>query len=182
MVIMRAKKFLLITLILYASFFASGNILTASGTVIADQDESSVNITILNAYYADLDQGGIENDIFVEFTLNLTLQEDDGYFLFYFTLVLPSGTEYYYRTSFSVSQSTNYYGVLYFYNYATEAGWYEIKSLGVLFQEDDIKWYFTSYIFDPPGGTGGDDPQVMMMVLVEDVDSIVLENRKIIRK
>lgn len=137
----------------------------ASGVTSSTNGDSSISVSILDAYYANLDNGSIENDVFTQFTLEISHDSSCAYCVLYISLVLPSGNQftYYYIV---ITKSTNSIGLLYFYNHATESGWYKVRIFGVLITRNQISSCLASYSFDPPGGTPGDDPHSVSLIWI----------------
>lgn len=131
------------------------------GSVTIGSGDSQLTITITDAFYTDLEQSGVENDVVSHFTLELTNEEEIQRFFLYITLRLPSGTEYSYWYYISTNQSLE--ATMNFYNHATESGWYDLKILGILLDRP-ISCGLESYTFDPPG-SGGGDPAGVTLVL-----------------
>ncbi len=121
--------------------------------------ESIVTVDISSAYYADLDGDSLEDDIFsqVDVVLAMTYNKGIDYTI---TLTLPSGAQYSY--SFKLYVSSKIFSINnYMYNLATESGWYQIDATITLRNgvggSDQI-------VFDPPGGSCCDDPEVVITV------------------
>lgn len=124
--------------------------------------DAMVYIDITTAYYADLEGDGLENDVFVG--VRLTFEGASTYnFDYYIFLTLPSGAEFGYMfsaaTRMEVLNIDNY-----FWNHATESGWYEVAVYMVL-RTGGAQVISESLIFDPPGGSGGADPIGVSIVI-----------------
>ncbi len=131
---------------------AFSNVPTASAYT---QNSDYINVIIYDAYYGDLDQGGVDNDIHV------TLLFDLGYYAYYeiyydISLTLPSGLTYTYRVHvlawYEHIRIDNE-----FLNHATEAGDYKVEVVALMVFPSVIL-DSASLVFDPPGGDGGGDP------------------------
>ncbi|RMG30435.1 MAG: hypothetical protein D6732_16225 [Methanobacteriota archaeon] len=144
---MRKLKFVLIVTIMALTFLPHGNSVNAATA-------SSVTATIMDAYYTDADGGGVPNDVVVIIhfaiqgggTLNgLTYTVD---------LALPSGKTYvgYVLIVTNMAQVT---ATNFFYNTATESGWYSTSVHATLNGDPNIS-DSDHMIFDPPGGDNSD--------------------------
>lgn len=130
---------------------------STSETVIIENNKITMAITIVDAYYTELDGDGIQNDVVSHFNLNFT--NDQFTSVFYdldFSLILPSGINYSYHYAFSTTEYDLAY-VVSFFNHATESGWYTFGITGTIYQGGTATGA-VDLIFDPPGGTGGGDP------------------------
>ncbi|MCY3414491.1 MAG: hypothetical protein INQ03_22780 [Candidatus Heimdallarchaeota archaeon] len=125
----------------------------------------SVDIYIWDAYYADLDLDGYEDDIFIEIDLTLTNQYVYTDVEVFIGVTLPSGMEHWFKFDYTFKKTTltGYITLGYdLYNTATELGWYEANAVG--FAQGEEFSYMDTLIFDPPG-TGGGDPSARDYVL-----------------
>ena len=127
-------------------------------------DQLSVRIHIDDAYYYAADNDDIENDIATHFTITVTKKGNINHkkqvnFYLLVGLTLPSGTYYEYLflvTSPCMCVATP---TAYFYNHASESGWYLVELTGILMAGDPAFAIGTeAFVFDPPGGTDGTDP------------------------
>ncbi len=118
-------------------------------------NEPYIGIEITNAFYADLDGNGIEDDIFVQVDLSFfgasTINFD-----YYIILTLPSGESHAYTISLA-SHVDKLIIDNYFWNHATEPGWYTVEVHTVL-RTGGVQILSDSMVFDPPGGSEGSDP------------------------
>jgi len=147
------NKITVISILLISSVFFTSFSAQAISTVEAES--STIIIEIKNAYYCDADNGLEENDIVVDFDLYVKTS-CILYFELYFRLILPSGNSYIY--GYGVLTIENYLNCsFYFYNHATESGWYTVEIVGVIYQQP-IAIGVDSYSFDPPGETEGSEP------------------------
>ncbi len=117
---------------------------------------SFIDVHVYDAYYGDLDSGGIENDVHIILLFDLGYNQ---YYEFYYqiTLTLPSGTSYSYLVHvlawYEYIRIDNE-----FLNYATEPGDYTVHVTAIMVYPS----YFTdsgSIVFDPPGYGAGADPE-----------------------
>jgi len=146
------KKIVVISILLISSVFFT----SFSAQAITFEDENSpIIIDIKDAYYCNADNGLEENDIVVNFDLYVKATYI-LYFELYFRLILPSGNSYIY--GYGVLTIEDYLnGRFYFYNHATESGWYTVEIVGIIYQQP-IAIGVDSYSFDPPGETEGSEP------------------------
>ncbi len=120
-----------------------------------DNSESSIKVTITDAYYSDLDGGLVTDDIHVQVMFELG---DSLFYKYYYsiTLILPSGMEYQYLILVyawvDVVITNNI-----FYNHATESGDYTVI-VEALLVSPGIATDTGIFIFDPPGGSPGGPP------------------------
>jgi hypothetical protein len=120
---------------------------------------ASIDVSVVYATYADLDHGGVANDVFslVRFKLGYSSTYE---FYYLITLTLPSGSSYSYLVWVFAWYSDIYiYNV--FLNHATESGDYTI-AVDALLVSPDIATDTGIYVFDPPGGSGGGEPQFIV--------------------
>lgn len=113
--------------------------------------------TISDAYYTDLDQDGLQDDVRLLILLELVNNKMYTNVDLYVGLKLPSGTEYWFLAEFVLVKYTTYgYVQLEFdlLNTATETGWYEANTVG--FAGNEQFSYMDSLVFDPPGSKNGD--------------------------
>lgn len=139
-------------------FFSGVNVVIAT-----TRSENNYTVIIHDANYADLDEDGNEDDIWIygetithksnktiSYTLNVKIET-------------PDGTVYcqcFHMTTTEKSQS--YY--IYAYNIAYQEGWYSVTLTGI-FLEGKIQYTTPPFIFDPPTGSGSGSP-TMSLVLV----------------
>lgn len=132
------------------------------GATTIENESVVITIAIQNAYYFDADGDGKENDVAVDFLLDIHRKngkKNTVHFDLYAELILPSGISYLYLFKVTSSAHVQAQPTAYFYNHATEPGWYCIELTGVLYRGTPQYSIGTeSYYFDPPGGTTGTDP------------------------
>ena len=115
----------------------------------------SISVRISEAYYADIDNDGLEDDIYS--TVQIDLSGSQRYFLdYYITLTLPSGLNFSYYYSINTVWSQLTIGN-YFWNHAIEQGDYTLTVQAILWT-GGISHAGHSYTFDPPGGSDEGDP------------------------
>ncbi|MBD3406047.1 MAG: hypothetical protein GF411_07985 [Candidatus Lokiarchaeota archaeon] len=119
----------------------------------------STDISIIDAYYADLDGDNCEDDI--KILLEFKFPTDDSVRVdLNIWIELPSGLTYNVRVSVyrAPAQSIlNIDGL----NMATESGWYTVTMLASVMGTGNGKYYITDQlIFDPPTGAGPGLPDV----------------------
>lgn len=166
----KSKKMMTFTLILM-SIFLSSLLFTATSSIQITQknssEKSSYNdnslssiggissyygwkVYVEHAYYYDLDEDGIADDVYSI----ITVYSASGYSKsinaeIYQYLTLPSGKTYYvcviaqgYDDSFQLAT--------YWYNVATESGWYYFKATVENLNFFDYSYDESSILFDPP--------------------------------
>jgi hypothetical protein len=114
-------------------------------------------ISIVDAYYADLDGDSYEDDIKLLVEFAFTDSEPTRVDLNIW-IELPSGFMYSFRVSVyrAPSQSVLNIDCL---NMATESGWYTVTLLASVMGAGNGKLYITDeLVFDPPTGGGGSLP------------------------
>lgn len=135
---------------------------SADRTLKTNSDSVAVTIMIHEAYYADLENDGIENDIFV--SVELSFSGSNSYnFDYLIYLTLPSGHVFNYYISLSSRVQTLNMGN-YFWNHALESGWYHVEA-SVILRTGGIALTSSDLVFDPPGGSGGSDPISFNLVI-----------------
>ena len=122
--------------------FTSGNAITPNSDIL--------EISVLHAYYYDLDNDGVEDDIYTV----VRVYSPYGYVEIinaeiYQYITLPSGICYYINVTVS-GYSSGFRLSTYWYNIATESGWYHFKAT-----LDNLNYYSYTYdtaevVFDPP--------------------------------
>ena len=136
--------------------------LTAAQTIIYN-DNFIIEIDIRDAYYLDADEGFIANDILTQFEIEIykngfNIRKSMSFYLL-ISLILPSGDSYSYLFYVVAPSTYSSNSEVYFYNHATESGWYQVKVTGILLSGDYSNRIGTeSFNFDPPGGTDGTEP------------------------
>ncbi len=129
------------------------------GSILGASANFSVDMTIEDAWYADLDNDSYTDDIAVVVLLELYNYNYITSVDVYIGVELPSGTTYWFTADLSLYKTT-YYGYLeitfHLLNTATETGWYTAKAVG--FADGETLSIMHSYDFDPPGETNGGDP------------------------
>ena len=157
---MRFKKVVFIVFTL-AIMLIPINIVVAE-TVIYN-NEVSVRINIDDAYYYSADDDDIENDIATHFTITVAKRcnnhKKNVNFYLLVGLTLPSGTYYEYLFLVTSPCVCTASPIAYFFNHASESGWYLVELTGILMTGDPVFAIGTeAYLFNPPGGTDGTDP------------------------
>jgi hypothetical protein len=122
-----------------------------------------LNVSVDHAYYYDLDNDGLEDDILIE----LICEISEGSALprkseFYLTLELPSGIEH--RAAIMlVGTYSELHMYILWYDSAWESGWYNLKVDAIAFGGSIFDCCSTSYEFDPPTGSGTGDPHIEVL-------------------
>lgn len=153
---MKIKSFIFFALLLLVNMGISGAV--ASPSIWAE---------VSTAYYADLDNDLLADDIYVEITVTLSgidnsLIKDGIFYGVYFTLILPSGFEYNYLI-YDVATDTQFIIYLNLLNHATESGWYQTITSATFDQFGAGNVLPAHYfLFDPPGGQKGGEPIVLV--------------------
>lgn len=135
---------------------------------------SSIDVRIKQAYYADIDGDGYEDDVMVKLKFQFLINDDEFEFRYTIVLTLPSGNSYAYRVylemevveDLSDDDEDNVIIVNIdnlFYNHATELGDYRVDVYATLLDPGYDRAY-TSLIFDPPGTNDGDEPDFDIVV------------------
>lgn len=114
------------------------------------------DVSIVTAYYADLEGDGIENDVYV--LLQFDIVDVPIYdFVYQIVLELPSGASYVYLVAVRAWVTTVYLNN-YFFNHATESGNYTVYVDTLLVAPYNAA-DSAMMVFDPPGySEGGDVP------------------------
>ncbi|NHJ85942.1 MAG: hypothetical protein FK734_10805 [Asgard group archaeon] len=158
---MRLRKVLLAIAL---SILAILPISFVSADIIIQNNEVAVIIGIDDAYYSAADSDGIQNDVIIDFSLEVlstkfTYKTTCNFYIC-ICLTLPSGTFYSYL--YIVTSKLNIYvtPTAYLYNHATEEGWYRVEIIGLIYYTNTPVYDIGSEIFDfdPPGSTSGTDP------------------------
>lgn len=138
--------------------------LTFSMTSVVASDNNDyyyfpyTDTTIWDAYYTNLDNGQVADDIVVDFSMYASSWNRIEASILYIELSLPSGYTYNYRITFYKQASS--VSTLLFYNHATEPGWYSISIVWyALIRDTNYAMCSWDYLeFDPPGGSPGTEP------------------------
>lgn len=140
-------------------------VLTVSSVgVMAEDVDAELDIDIEEAYYMDFDNSGVENDVIVEFEVELEIDDDFSdsatiILALEVELILPSGLTYVYKLKMKIIEEETDAMLVYF-NHATESGWYITAIRGTI-----VAFGITAYdrcVFDPPGGDNGDIPLISL--------------------
>ncbi|RMG34074.1 MAG: hypothetical protein D6732_11010 [Methanobacteriota archaeon] len=146
------------TIFLLSLLLIGMNLSRASSQVkVQDTSETSISVAILFANYTDLDEDGYMDDVYAE--VSIDLYGGVAYtFEYYVTLTLPSGLNFSYLFIISTNyQSFTIYN--FFYDHATESGWYTLN-IDATLNNGGRSTATSTLIFDPPGGSGGSDPDL----------------------
>ncbi|TXT53837.1 MAG: exported protein of unknown function [Candidatus Thorarchaeota archaeon] len=118
-----------------------------------------IAVSIETAYYTCLDGDGMENDVFSVIKFELSSSWIYEYY-YWITLELPSGASYCYEVHVFAWTDTIYLRNV-FFDYATESGDYTIHVDALLispYWDSDT----VSHTFDPPGGSPGGEPTLVV--------------------
>lgn len=146
----RGTKYLLLAILLISiASFAPMSADAGNGIIVIMND----------AYYANLDDDGIEDDIVVIYEIILPdIDNDTDYVIeLYCTLTLPSGATYVYECA--VVTSDGCIVTQYWFNAATETGWYKYSVYAYSYTAD-MDSGFDEIVFDPPESTPGLPPEI----------------------
>ncbi|MFX0113838.1 MAG: hypothetical protein ACFFB3_04775 [Candidatus Hodarchaeota archaeon] len=130
--------------------------------VAAEKDNSCPIIDITDAYYAELDNDNLEDDIAVHLDIKATNRNQSFYICL--EIILPSGTAH--TKYFFIDIYDRKFNIrIEAHNVATESGWYETRvylamPIPATPNPSAACWRLELYdviIFDPPG-KGGADP------------------------
>ena len=136
------------------------------GEVRADDDKSddSLIVSIESADYLDLDEDQIEDDIIIEFTIEIPRGDWDFHHTFvYCELTLPSG--YYFQGLILISGTYSSLSItLGWYDTAIESGWYTIDIWACGLGPDAPDLGHDSLIFDPPTDGNPSSPPLIEII------------------
>ncbi len=133
-----------------------GMISINSQSITVRNDQFEMELTITDAYYDALDADDIADDVIILFNIYLFNNKTSIKFELNFTLTLPSGRFVHYSYNIS-SDASVIDGTMYFFNEATEAGFYNIK-IDLTLLSGVVTSGVVSHDFDPPGETAGGIP------------------------
>ncbi|TFF86418.1 hypothetical protein EU519_01355 [Candidatus Thorarchaeota archaeon] len=124
---------------------------------------SRLLVTVDDAIYTDLDLDGLEDDILIDMTLTVCPDAaSPRYSEYYLTLRLPSGIEHYALVQLIGKFSELHMRVLW-YNSAWESGWYNLDVTAIAYGGSVLGYVETTYVFDPPTGSGVGDPHIEVL-------------------
>lgn len=141
---------LLVLILISVSPFMAEEVIIGSET---DPMIFSLEVTVKDAWYEDLEGDGKENDVIILLEFDI-IDDRDNKIRYNIELVLPSGVTFTYSVVLQ-SGTSNFVTKNVFWNHATESGWYTtsvtayINSKKATTENDDL-------VFDPPGGDTGD--------------------------
>ncbi len=147
------KKKQLSFLIIAIMLFTMPNL--SEGKPLFSKSESKVSLDVVftDAYYADLDGDGLEDDVFGGVDIFIMGSERVS-FDYYITLILPSGMSFTYayriNTRYSILHLDNY-----FYDHVFESGDYTFI-VEILTRTGGLSYDPYHHVFDPPGGVPTD--------------------------
>ncbi|TFG08045.1 hypothetical protein EU538_07780 [Candidatus Thorarchaeota archaeon] len=129
----------------------------------ASAGSSRLLVTVDDAFYADLDLDGSEDDILIDMTL--TVSENAAsprYSEYYLTLQLPSGIEHRALVQL-IGRFSELHMRVFWYDSAWESGWYNLDVAAIAYGGSVLGYVETSYVFDPPTGSGVGDPHIKVL-------------------
>ncbi len=141
--------------------FMSVLLLSTPQGVSATHDKFEV--VIEEASYGDFDNDTYEDDVVVIFTCRvLDGAKSPAKTDVYFTLTLPSGKQHFALVTIVGKYSEITLG-MYWFNVATEPGWYNIAADAYTYGGPDARTSDSDVlIFDPPTGSGNGDPTIKL--------------------
>ncbi len=149
------RVFTLFAIIFLILIFPTNSFAARPDFSASSTDVISIKVSVTDAYYTDLDNDGLSDDVIAYTSVDLSGSTRYN-FDYYITLTLPSGKNYTYAYTFNTVYTTlnirNY-----FWNHATECGDYTITVQAILWT-GGISYTNHAYTFDPPGGSDGGDP------------------------
>lgn len=153
------RKRLFLQIILLTLIFSSIVITYSkvSSEVEIEGESIELEIEITNAYYTATNKDKIENDVIAHFNIDVDSEDDYAFFEIIVALILPSGLSFAYEYAFNIEDDSFLEATMYFYNHATEPGWYIVEITGII-TDETITTGVESYTFDPPGESGDSDP------------------------
>ncbi len=141
----RGAKYLLLAVLLMSFVIFAPTPAAAGHEIIIIMDE---------AYYADADGDGLEDDIVVIYEIIPPDKDtsEDYVIELYCTLTLPSGVSYVYQCA--VVTSVGCTVTQYWFNSVTESGWYTYSVYAYSFLSE-VDSSSNEIVFDPPEGDNG---------------------------
>ncbi|NWF96624.1 MAG: hypothetical protein HXY34_10835 [Candidatus Thorarchaeota archaeon] len=133
----------------------------AAAKTVQYTEPTPIVLVITGATYADADGDLLEDDVIGWFDIQLSGSQRYTMDL-RISLKLPSGTEYAYLYFVSTRLQT-LHCTMYFYNHATETGYYVFSAEALLYSSGGY-YDVAEYTFDPPGGSGNADPCGLLVV------------------
>ncbi|MFW9920998.1 MAG: hypothetical protein ACFFED_15465 [Candidatus Thorarchaeota archaeon] len=146
----RGAKYLLLAILLISIASFAPTSADAGNGIIVLMDQ---------AYYANLDDDGMEDDIVVVYEIILPNSDNltDYVIELYCTLTLPSGVSYVYECAIVTSEGCVV--TQYWFNAATESGWYKYSVYAYSYSSE-LDSGFDEIDFDPPEGAPGLPPEI----------------------
>ncbi len=135
--------------------------LVPASTAAVTDTTGPIKVEILDAYYADLDNDGLEDDVYSAVKVSLIPQGIQVYD-YLIELELPSGATFSYYYVIATNKQVVLYDN-YFWDHATESGWYKI-TVSVVLISSNFEYHETTLVFDPPGGHGGSEPPQFTLI------------------
>ncbi len=138
----------------------------SSGIAAVLEDENTyVQFYIVDAYYTDAEGDGLENDVISDFFMRIITAYSSIHLLISIYLELPSTTSYTYDYTFRLGTG-DYDLRMYFYNHATESGWYIVTITVTVMSKFQLMSGYESLVFDPPGQHEGTEPLIGQLVFL----------------
>ncbi len=131
--------------------------------VSASITNDTIDLQIVDAYYADLDNDGVQDDIRIIALLNVSEEYLKGNTLrwdFVLKIELPSG-DYYVCSAGIVTKASDQYIIFDALNTVTESGWYT-AILDARFTNYFHEMESTIFTFDPPEKGGNGTPTLVV--------------------
>ncbi len=128
------------------------------------RDRDALVVIIDEAYYADYDSDGNQDDVVTVFRIMINdIDGNNGQNLVIVSCVLEltSGVEYHF--AFEEKTKVGFEATLVWYNTATELGWYDFSVKAVYEGHEG----FDRIAFDPPGKGGGEPPVIAIARILQ---------------
>ncbi|MHA1303530.1 MAG: hypothetical protein ACTSPI_07500, partial [Candidatus Heimdallarchaeaceae archaeon] len=158
---MKRGSFKKLTIVLLVFLSLVSNYTLISATTIVQNSKLRLTITITYAYYTDANDDGFEDDIIMDFIINITKLDKEIRFAEFdliISLTLPSGFKFDYNYNICTYKML-LNCTMFFYNHATESGDYIGQVTGILYDDNEsVITGVETYIFDPPGESGDVNP------------------------
>jgi len=152
------KKKVLVAIFLIACMSFSFSIFqTQGGSRVYTTESDNFQITIIDAYYADLDNDGYEDDIWIEGKTEILNREGRVRYDLYVDIYTPDNQTHS-ALFYVLSDLHSHSYFIHAYDTARAEGWYKVSFQGLLYGEGDLTYCDSSYEFDPPTNSGSGDP------------------------
>ncbi|MFX0093773.1 MAG: hypothetical protein ACFFBD_18620 [Candidatus Hodarchaeota archaeon] len=158
----------LLTLLATAAFPVNAHRKTSTSIYL--DNEPIVSISIVDAFYDDLDADGLMDDVEIDLLFDFAEAENPPEkitVILAMKMVLPSGLTYAFTLEIWIySTSTDRLLILTLLNTATESGWYTVSLEGIVRVKSEASFLLQdSFSFDPPTGKGTGNPTLLISVV-----------------